>query len=155
MSKNAVVTGAGSGVGQAVALALIKEGWHVAIVGRRTETLQDTVNLAGARQGRCCFPCPCDIGHSEAVEKLGRDVLAKFGSVQVLVNAAGTNAPEARARSPLARGLSRDDGYEPQRRLLHHASFSPRDARREEQAPSFTSFPMPANKLPPKPAPRM
>jgi NAD(P)-dependent dehydrogenase (short-subunit alcohol dehydrogenase family) len=93
MSKNAVVTGAGSGVGQAVALALIKEGWRVAIVGRRAETLQDTVNLAGADKAML-LPCPCDIGRSEAVEKLGRDVLAKFGSVQVLVNAAGTNAPK-------------------------------------------------------------
>lgn len=93
MSKNAVVTGAGSGVGQAVALALIKEGWRVAIVGRRAETLQDTVNLAGADK-TMLLPCPCDIGRSESVEKLGRDVLAKLGSVQVLVNAAGTNAPK-------------------------------------------------------------
>lgn len=93
MNKNAVVTGAGSGVGQAVALALIQEGWRVAIVGRRAETLQDTVDLAGANKAML-LPCPCDIGRSEAVEKLGRDVLAKFGSVQVLVNAAGTNAPK-------------------------------------------------------------
>ena len=93
MNKNAVVTGAGSGVGQVVALALIQEGWRVAIVGRRAETLQDTVDLAGANKAML-LPCPCDIGRSEAVEKLGRDVLAKFGSVQVLVNAAGTNAPK-------------------------------------------------------------
>ncbi len=92
MNKNAVVTGAGSGVGQAVALALIQEGWRVAIVGRRAETLQDTVDLAGANKAML-LPCPCDIGRSEAVEKLGRDVLAKFGNVQTLVNAAGTNAP--------------------------------------------------------------
>ncbi len=93
MNKNAVVTGAGSGVGQAVALALIQEGWRVAIVGRRAETLQDTVDLAGANKAML-LPCPCDIGRSEAVEKLGRDVLAKFGNVQTLVNAAGTNAPK-------------------------------------------------------------
>lgn len=93
MSKNAVVTGAGSGVGQAVALALVKEGWRVAIVGRRAETLQDTVAKAGADKDKL-LPCPCDIGRSEAVEKLGRDVLAAFGSVQALVNAAGTNAPK-------------------------------------------------------------
>lgn len=93
MSKNAVVTGAGSGVGQAVALALINEGWRVAIVGRRAETLQDTGNLAGAAKDKFLV-CPCDIGRSEEVEKLGREVLAKFGSVQALVNAAGTNAPK-------------------------------------------------------------
>lgn len=93
MIKNAVVTGAGSGVGQAVALALVKEGWRVAIVGRRPETLQDTVAAAGAARERLLI-CPCDIGRSDAVEQLGRDVLGAFGSVQVVVNAAGTNAPK-------------------------------------------------------------
>lgn len=93
MNKNAVVTGAGSGVGQAVALALIQEGWRVAIVGRRAETLQETVNLAGASKAML-LSCPCDIGRSEAVENLGRDVLKAFGSVQAVVNAAGTNAPK-------------------------------------------------------------
>jgi len=93
MSKNAVVTGAGSGVGQAVALALAKQGWRVAIVGRRAETLQETINLAGADKDRL-FPFACDIGKSDVVAKLGREVLAKLGSVEALVNAAGTNAPK-------------------------------------------------------------
>ena len=93
MNKNAVVTGAGSGVGQAVALALLKQGWRVAIVGRRAEALQETVTRAGADKDKLLV-CPCDIGRSEAVEQLGREVLAKFGSVQALVNAAGTNAPK-------------------------------------------------------------
>ncbi len=93
MNKNAVVTGAGSGVGQAVALALLKQGWRVAIVGRRAEALQETVTRAGADKDKLLV-CPCDIGRSEAVEQLGREVLAKFGSVQALVNAAGTNTPK-------------------------------------------------------------
>ena len=93
MNKNAVVTGAGSGVGQAVALALVKQGWRVAIVGRRAESLQETITRAGADNDKL-FPCPCDIGKSDAVAKLGREVLAKFGTVEVLVNAAGTNAPK-------------------------------------------------------------
>ncbi len=93
MSKNAVVTGAGSGVGQAVALALVKQGWRVAIVGRRAETLQATIDLAGADKDKL-VPCSCDIGKSDAVAKLGREVLAKFGTVEALVNAAGTNAPK-------------------------------------------------------------
>ena len=91
--KTAVVTGAGSGVGQAVALALIRDGWRVAIVGRRPETLQETVERAG-KDAEKLLACPCDIGNSAAVEKLGHDVIAKFGSVEVLVNAAGTNAPK-------------------------------------------------------------
>ena len=93
MSKNAVVTGAGSGVGQAVALALIKQGWRVAIVGRRTQTLQETIQLAGPHQDQL-VAFACDLGKSEAVQKLGQEILAQFGAVEVLVNAAGTNAPK-------------------------------------------------------------
>lgn len=93
MNKTAVVTGAGSGVGQAVALALVKQGWRVAIVGRRAETLQETIARAGADQDKL-FPYACDIGKSDVVEKLGREVLAKLGTVEALVNAAGTNAPK-------------------------------------------------------------
>lgn len=93
MTKTAVVTGAGSGVGQAVALALAKQGWHIAIVGRRAETLKDTIARAGADKDKL-LACPCDIGQSVAVAQLGKDVLSKLGSVEVLVNAAGTNAPK-------------------------------------------------------------
>ena len=93
MNKNAVVTGAGSGVGQAVALLLVKQGWRVAIVGRRAEALQETVKRAGVERDRL-FVFACDIGKSDAVEALGREVLAKFGTVEAVVNAAGTNAPK-------------------------------------------------------------
>ena len=47
MNKTAVVTGAGSGVGQAIAIALAKLNWRVALVGRRAETLRQTVKRAG------------------------------------------------------------------------------------------------------------
>jgi NAD(P)-dependent dehydrogenase (short-subunit alcohol dehydrogenase family) len=90
--KTAVVTGAGSGVGQAVALALAKDGWRVALIGRRLEALQETVRLAGPLGGQFLV-CPCDIGNVQAVEEMGRRVLGEFGGVEVLVNAAGTNAP--------------------------------------------------------------
>jgi len=93
MNKNAVVTGAGSGVGQAVALALVKLGWRVAIVGRRAETLKETVERADPDKDKL-LACPCDIGDNNAVARMGQEVLAKLGSVEVLVNAAGTNAPK-------------------------------------------------------------
>jgi NAD(P)-dependent dehydrogenase (short-subunit alcohol dehydrogenase family) len=93
MNKNAVVTGAGSGVGQAVALALVSQGWRVAIIGRRAETLTETVGRAGADKDKLLV-CPCDIGSSDAVANMGQKILAKFGTVEVLVNAAGTNAPK-------------------------------------------------------------
>ena len=93
MTRSAVVTGAGSGVGQAVALALVKQGWRVAIVGRRAETLKDTVERAGADKDKLLV-CPCDIGKCADVAQLGKEVLSKLGVVEVLVNAAGTNAPK-------------------------------------------------------------
>ena len=92
MNKNAVVTGAGSGVGQATAIALAKQGWRVAIIGRRAEALNETVKLAG-EFGKQLLVCPCDIGKYDAVTKWGREIEAKLGPVEVLVNAAGTNAP--------------------------------------------------------------
>jgi len=92
-NKTAVVTGAGSGVGQAVALVLAKQGWRVAIVGRRSETLKETVERGGTDKDKL-FVFACDIGRNDSVAKLGQEVLAKFGSVEALVNAAGTNAPK-------------------------------------------------------------
>ena len=102
MTNTAVVTGAGSGVGQAVALALAKAGWRVALLGRRVEALKETVKLAGPL-GDQFLVCPCDIGDVQAVEQMGRRVLAEFEEVEVLVNAAGTNAPR-RALAELSLG---------------------------------------------------
>lgn len=92
MQKTAVITGAGSGVGRAIALALAADHWRVALVGRRERALRETASLAGAH-GSQCLACPCDIGSAEQVETMAARVLAEFGQVEVLVNAAGTNAP--------------------------------------------------------------
>jgi NAD(P)-dependent dehydrogenase (short-subunit alcohol dehydrogenase family) len=92
MSKTAVVTGAGSGVGQSLALKLAQQGWRVALVGRRAEALQETTRLAGAL-AKQFFTAPCDIGDADAVQAMAKKVLADLGEVEVLVNAAGTNAP--------------------------------------------------------------
>jgi NAD(P)-dependent dehydrogenase (short-subunit alcohol dehydrogenase family) len=91
MTKTAIVTGAGSGVGQALVVALAHEGWRVALVGRRADALHETARLAGERSG--LLVCPCDVGDDSAVRKMAARVLAEFGDVEVLVNAAGTNAP--------------------------------------------------------------
>lgn len=93
MKKNAIITGAGSGVGQATALKLAEQGWRVAIVGRRAEALNETVKLAGKFAGQFLV-CPCDIGDVKAVGAMAKKVFTRFKEVEVLVNAAGTNAPK-------------------------------------------------------------
>jgi NADP-dependent 3-hydroxy acid dehydrogenase YdfG len=92
MSKAAVVTGAGSGVGRAVALQLMKEGWSVGLIGRRPEALQQTIRLAGDAAIRM-LATPCDVADAEAVENACKAVEQKFGTPRVLVAAAGGNIP--------------------------------------------------------------
>lgn len=92
MKKHAVVTGAGSGVGLATAVRLLKEGWRVAVLGRREETLKSVATQSGKPEN--CLIIPCDIGNEAAVAEAGKKILAQFGEVEVLVNAAGTNAPK-------------------------------------------------------------
>lgn len=87
--KNAVITGAGSGAGAAIAQALAAEGWRVALVGRRRDPLEQVAaGMSGA------LVCQCDVGQAKQVAAMGAQVLREFGSVQVLVNAAGTNVPQ-------------------------------------------------------------
>jgi len=92
MIKTAVITGAGSGVGRAIALQLAQQGWRLALVGRRADALDQTAKLTGLNADQFLI-APCDIGNAAAVTDMGRRVLARFGEVDLLVNAAGTNAP--------------------------------------------------------------
>lgn len=92
MEKTCVVTGAGSGVGRAVALALLKENWRVALVGRRVAALKETLALSPTSSNQALV-CPCDIGEHEAVLRMSRQVVEQWGGLEVLVNAAGTNTP--------------------------------------------------------------
>ncbi|MCW5552661.1 MAG: SDR family oxidoreductase [Verrucomicrobiae bacterium] len=89
MNKTAVITGAGSGVGRALALKLAAQAWRVAIVGRRAEALAETAGVHASH----ITPHVCDVGDPTAVAEMGRRVLAELGAVEVLVNAAGINAP--------------------------------------------------------------
>jgi NAD(P)-dependent dehydrogenase (short-subunit alcohol dehydrogenase family) len=86
MSKTAVITGAGSGVGRAVALKLVQQDWCIAILGRREEALRETSALAGPHASRITHYA-CDIGNSSAVAAVGKRILAEFKEVEVLVNA--------------------------------------------------------------------
>src|SRR5678816_2464921 len=92
MNKTCVITGGGSGVGQAIALKLAQQDWRIFILGRRAETLQETVRLAGSHAPRITHHV-CDIANADAVATIGKQILGQAGSVTALVNAAGTNAP--------------------------------------------------------------
>lgn len=94
MSNVAVVTGAGTGVGRATALALAKQQWKVAMVGRREEMLRETARLAENAGSATPLVCPCDVGDAKAVASMAALVAEKLGAVEVLVNAAGTNIPK-------------------------------------------------------------
>lgn len=93
MNKTAVITGAGSGVGRAVAIALAKENWKIAVVGRREDALRETCRLAGVAPENSVV-CACDIGKRDAVTQMAKTVVDRFGPIELLVNAAGTNAPK-------------------------------------------------------------
>ena len=90
--SHAIITGAGSGVGRATALALAARGWTVTILGRRAEALAETARLAGPDSTRI-LPLPVDIADAGAVATQVPAAIATQGGVQVLVNAAGTNLP--------------------------------------------------------------
>ena len=90
-NKVAVVTGAGSGIGKASALALLKAGYSVALAGRRAELLEQAVAESGA--GARALAVPTDVAKPADVTALFAKTKEKFGRVDVLFNNAGTNAP--------------------------------------------------------------
>lgn len=90
-NKVALVTGAGSGVGRAVALALTEEGAAVALLGRRVEALEDTAREIAAAGGSS-LSVVADVSDAAAVESAVAQTLAQFGRIDFLVNAAGVLA---------------------------------------------------------------
>ena len=91
MPKVAVVTGAGSGIGKAVALALLKEDYAVVLAGRRTDRLEQTAAEAG--NGAGTLVVPTDIGDPAAVDALFSRTKERFGRLDLLFNNAGRFAP--------------------------------------------------------------
>ena len=88
----ALVTGAGSGIGKASALALARVGWHVALTGRRPEPLEEVASEIKAL-GRRALPAPTDVGDPEAVRGLIALIEREFGRLDLLFNNAGQGAP--------------------------------------------------------------
>lgn len=90
-SKVAIVTGAGTGVGKAAALALLQGGYKVVLAGRRPEPLAEVIAESGATER--ALAVPTDVANPESVKALFDAAVAKFGRVDVLFNNAGVNAP--------------------------------------------------------------
>ena len=89
--KVAVITGAGSGIGRAVALALHGAGYSVALAGRRLERLKETAAAAGG--GGRMLSVATDVGQPDSVKALFARAREAFGRVDVLFNNAGSGAP--------------------------------------------------------------
>lgn len=90
--KIALVTGAGSGVGRASAIALMKAGYVVVVAGRRAGPLQETVD-AGVAGGGEGLSVPADVSQPEAVEMLFGRIRDEYGRLDLLFNNAGISAP--------------------------------------------------------------
>lgn len=90
VEKSAVVTGAGTGIGRATAIALAKAGYAVGIVGRRKEPLEETAKMA---DGGKMLVLAHDVGKPEEVKALFDKVKQEFGRLDVLFNNAGMGAP--------------------------------------------------------------
>ena len=91
MDKVAIVMGAGSGVGKAAALAFLKDGWKVALAGRRKDPLEKTAQESGAGERALCVPT--DVSKQDSVKALFAAARDTWGRVDVLFNNAGVNAP--------------------------------------------------------------
>jgi NAD(P)-dependent dehydrogenase (short-subunit alcohol dehydrogenase family) len=92
MEKIALITGAGSGIGKACALALADAGWSLALCGRRLERVE-VVRDEAAAKGAAAIAVQADVGDPAAVEALFGQVEARFGRLDLLFNNAGTGAP--------------------------------------------------------------
>jgi len=88
MNKIAIVTGAGSGIGRACALALLAEGWTVGLLGRRADALQETASAAGDAASRT-LALPCNVADDVAVAAAFDAMQQRFGRLDLLFNNAG------------------------------------------------------------------
>ena len=87
----AIVTGAGSGIGRAVALALLREGWSVVLAGRREEALRETAALSPAQSRSLAVPT--DVTNPDSVHALFEKAKSTYGRLDLLFNNAGMGAP--------------------------------------------------------------
>ncbi|MFM9966800.1 MAG: SDR family oxidoreductase [Burkholderiales bacterium] len=90
--KIAIITGASSGIGKASAIALMKEGWSVALAGRRGELLEQAINEAGAA-GASSIAVPTNVADEASVRALFEKTKSHYGRLDLLFNNAGVSSP--------------------------------------------------------------
>ena len=90
--KVAWLTGAGSGIGRAAAVALAEAGATLVVSGRRAPPLEETVALA-RRAGVEAHAAPLDVSNASDVTDTAEGIIARYGAIDILVNSAGTNVP--------------------------------------------------------------
>lgn len=90
MARYAIVTGGGTGIGRAAALALLGDGWAVALAGRRRDRLEETAALSGAESSRLLV-APTDVARPDSVEALFSAVGEAFPRLDLLFNNAGVS----------------------------------------------------------------
>jgi len=100
--KVALVTGAGRGIGRAIAIALARAGWRVILTSRTQEQLDEVANAIGAGGGNALV-FPADLTNDEDIQRLTDSALRAWGAVDVLVNNAGWGK-----RAPVVRGRIED-----------------------------------------------
>jgi NAD(P)-dependent dehydrogenase (short-subunit alcohol dehydrogenase family) len=88
----ALVTGAGSGIGRAVSIGLLRDGYSVVLAGRRADRLEETAREAD-EHGTRALAVPTDVTDPDSVQRLFEAVRAAFGRLDVLFNNAGVSAP--------------------------------------------------------------
>lgn len=86
--KTAIVTGAGTGIGKAIALELAQRGARIALCGRRAEPLEETAGQIKAAGGEAFF-ASCDVSSAASVQSFVKETIARFGKIDILVNNAG------------------------------------------------------------------
>jgi len=92
--KTAIVTGAGSGIGRAIAERLAREGAAVTVSGQRLARVEETARAIEASGGRA-FAVACDVAKEDQVQRMVEQTVARFGRLDVLVNNAAKNRPDA------------------------------------------------------------
>lgn len=94
LEKVALITGAGSGIGRAIAMQLVEDGYAVVLAGRRHEALEETARLSGADAGRFLL-VPSNVAKPDEVRSLFDAISARFGRLDLLINNAGISTPAA------------------------------------------------------------